>query len=83
VQIHKGVLIPVCVRAPVGLSYGNAASQQIAMRDQRSLQVGSPIQAIRGKNKTEFLSMCTACLVHVNAKSGYDCMWTMAKKICC
>jgi len=53
------------------------------MRDQRSLQVGSPIQAIRGKNKTEFLSMCTACLVYVNAKFGYDCMWTMAKKVCC
>jgi len=61
VQIHKGILIPVCVRAPVRLSYCNAASPQIAMRDQRSLRVGSPIQAIRGKNKTAFLSMCTAC----------------------
>ena len=71
------------MRTPVGLFYCNAAFQQIGMRDQQSLRVGSPIQAIRGKNKTEFLSMCTACLVHVNAKSGYDCMWTMAKKICC
>jgi len=43
VKIDKGVLIPVCVRTPVELSYCNAASQQIAMRDQQSLRVGSPI----------------------------------------
>jgi len=54
-------LIPVCVGAPVGLSYCNAASQQIAIKGQQSLRVGSPIQAIRGKNKTEVLSVCTAC----------------------
>ena len=55
VKIDKGVLIPVCVRTPVELSYCNAASQQIAIRDQQSLRVGSPIQAIHGKNKTAFL----------------------------
>jgi len=54
VWIHKGVLIPVCVRTPVGLFYCNAAFQQIGMRDQQSLRVGSPIQAIRGKDKTAF-----------------------------
>jgi len=57
--------MPVCVRTYVNLSYGDAVSQQIAMRDQQSLRVGSLIQAIRGENETAFLRLFTAFQVSV------------------